>query len=231
MGLLEGIADAFPQIFQNKMLIYGIVGLMILIIFFYLRRGEIKTNMKVFYFAEVESLVSPLDVKKLTPKSVYTKDDKRFMRRAKSWLYKFKGTSFVVWLAKVGSGITYSIERNKTDDKGKEQVVKIGSLLEGIENCLQIQEPEVLKISDITEDALDKLKKSEIFVCVDLEEHTKDLPDITEEGAVTEANKTMMELVGLKIKQTLKKEDWIRNAGMMAIGALAYVLAQQLGIL
>jgi len=231
MSFFEGIFKAFPQLFQNQTLIYALVGMLALIGYFYFKKGEGKSRMKIFYFATVESLITPLDVKKLTPKSVYTKDDKRFMRRAKSWLWKKGTNTFVVWLAKVGKGLTYRLEQNKTTDDGKKEVVKVGSLLDGIINCLQLGENKELKKSDITDEAIEKLRKSEIFVCVDLEADTSAIPDITEEGAVSEANKTMMELVGLKIKQAMSKEDWIRNGGLMAIGALAYILATQLGLL
>lgn len=221
----------FPQVFGNPMLIYVLLGIMILVAYIYLRKGEGKTNMKVFYFAEVERLVSPLDVKELTPKSVLTKDDKRFMRRAKSWLWKDKSKTFVVFLGKVGRGLTYRLEQNKTDKKGKDIVEKIGSLYDGIKSCLQIDDDKELTKSSITDDAIEKLKTSEIFVCIDLEPETEGLPNITEESAVSEADKSMMDLVGTKIRQQLRKEDWIRNIGLMALGALAYVISMQLGLL
>ncbi|MBA7490186.1 hypothetical protein ES702_00721 [subsurface metagenome] len=231
MSFFEGIFKAFPQIFENQTLIYAIVGVIILIGYFFLRKGEGKTKMKMFYFADVERLVSPLDVKELTPKRIITKDDKAFMRRAKSWLWKDKTKTFVFWLGKVGKGITYRIEQNTTDKKGKTVVEKIGSLADGIHSCLQLKEDEDLKTSDINDEAIEKLKKSEIFVCVDLEADTEKIPEITEEMAVKESDRNMMDLVGMKIKEHLRKEDWIRNSGLMAIGALTYIIATQLGLL
>lgn len=229
--MFDGLAKLFPQVFENQMLIYAVLGIMILIGYFFLRKGEGKTKMKVFYFAEVESLVSPLDVKELSPKRVTTKDDKAFMRRAKSWLWKDNTSTFVFWLAKVGSGITYRLEQNKEDEDGNKQVVKIGSLWDGINNCLQLGENEILEKKHITEDAIVKLRNSDVFVCVDLEAHSKEMPDISEDSAIKEADRNMMDLVGAKIKQHLQREDWIRNIGLMAIGAFAYVLAGQLGLL
>ena len=41
----------------------------------------------------------------------------------------------------------------------------------------------------------------------------------------------MSALVGEEIKSTIFREDWIRNAGLMAIGALALFLSQTLGLL
>lgn len=187
--------------------------------------------MKMFYFAEVERLVTPLDISELSPKSVTTKDEKKFMRRAKSWLYKFKSQSYVMWLGKVGRGITYRLEQNSKDEDGNAQVEKIGSLLDGIRNCLQLKDEDVLTNDHFNQEGLNKLNLSEIFVCVDLEHDTDDMPEITEEMATREADKSMSDLVGMKIKQHLSKEDWIRNAGMMAIGALAYIILGQLGLI
>lgn len=188
-------------------------------------------NMKIFYFAEVERLAIPLDVENLTPKSVQTKDEKRFMRRAKSWLWKDKSKTFVLWLGKVGRGITYKLEQNRKDADGNVHVEKIGSLLDGIRNCLQLKDDALITNETFNEEALKKLNLSEIFVCVDLEMDDSTMPTITEEGSTTEADKNMMDLVGLKIKQHLSREDWIRNGGLMAIGIVAWELARQLGLL
>ena len=231
MGSIFGLDKLFPQLFKNNILIYGLVILIVIVGYFYFKKGETKTDMKMFYFAEVERLVTQLDVSILSPKSVTTKDEKRFMRRAKSWLWKHKANTFVVWLGKVGKGITYQLEQNKKDAEGKAQVEKIGSLLDGIRNCLQLKDDALLTKDNFNDENLKKLNLSEIFVCVDLEAQSETMPKMTEESATTEADRSMSDLVGLKIKQHLAKEDWIRNGGMMAIGALAYVILQQLGLL
>jgi len=231
MGMPFNLDKLFPQIFGNQTVLYALVGMMILIGYFYFKKGEGTTKMKVFYFAEVESLVSPLKVKELTPNRVVTDDDKGFMRRSKSWMWKDKTTTFIFWLAKVGRGLTYRLEQNKTDKKGKVVVEKIGSLYDGIHNCLQLKTDEILEVKHITDETMKKLKKSDIFVCVDLEVDSREMPKITEDIAVKESDRNMMDLVGMKIKQHLKREDWIRNGGLMAIGALAYIIATQLGLL
>lgn len=231
MGSIFGLDKLFPQLFKNNILIYALVILIVIVGYFYFKKGEGKQDMKVFYFAEVERLVTQLDVIKLTPKSVQTKNDYKFMRRAKSWLWKIKSQSFIVWLGKVGKGITYRLEQNKKDSEGKAQVERIGSLLDGIRNCLQLKDEDTITKDTFNDENLKKLNLSEIFVCVDLESDTGEMPKITEESATSEATQSMMDLVGMKIKQHMSKEDWIRNAGMMAIGALAYVITQQLGLL
>jgi len=231
MGSIFGLDKLFPQIFGNNLLIYGLIALIIIVGYFLLRKGETKQNMKMFYFAEVERLVTPLIVKDLTPKSVETTDEKRFMRRAKSWLWKEKSKSFVIWLGKVGRGITYRLETNKKDKKGNTVVEKIGSLLDGVRNCLQLKDDEVITKDTFTDENLKKLNLSEIFVCVDLEPETEDMPEITEEGATTEADNNIMDLIGLKVKEHFSKEDWIRNGGLMAIGIVAWELAHMLGLL
>ena len=231
MGSIFGLDKLFPQLFENNILIYALVGMIAIVGYFYFKKGEQKTDMKMFYFAEVERLVTPLDISELSPKSITTKDEKKFMRRAKSWLYKFKSQSYVMWLGKVGRGITYRLETNKKDANGKAQVEKIGSLYEGLKHCLDVKEVNELTPQTFTPESLELLKRSEIFVCVDLEHETEDMPEITEEMATREADKSMSDLVGMKIRQHMAKEDWIRNAGMMAIGALAYVMLEQLGLI
>jgi len=228
---LFNLEKIFPTLFNNSLFTIILVIAGIAVVFYFVRKGEVKKDMKVFYFAEVERLVQPLDVNNLTPKSVETKDEKRFMRRAKSWLWKYKTTTFIVWLAKVGKGITYKLETNKRDDAGNVQVEKIGSLLDGIRNCLQLKDEDVIDNDTFDEAAINKLNMSEIFVCVDLELDDSTMPKITEESSTTEADRSMSDLVGLKIKQHLSKEDWIRNAGLMGLGALGYVIVQQLGLL
>lgn len=187
--------------------------------------------MKVFYFADIERMITPLDVNKLSPKNVYTKDNKKFWRRSKSWLWRRGSSSFVVWLGKVGKGITYRLEQNK-DENGKKVIEKLGSLWDGIEQCLKVDEYDIITKESITDEAIEKLRLSNIFVCVDLEVDPSDVPsDFDEDSAVSEANKSMANLIASTIRDLTKSEDWIRNAGLMAIGALALFLAQSLGLL
>ena len=186
--------------------------------------------MKIWYFASVERLVTPLKVKKLTPKSVITKDDKTFLRRSHSWLYKEGSKNIVLFLGKVGKGITYRLEQNKIEG-GKDVIEKIGSLYDGLKLCLNIGEINELTPQTFTSETLELLKESDIFVCVNLEDDPEGFNELTEEGAFTEANKNMAELIGLKIKQHLTREDWIRNAGLIGIGAAAVFAAQALGVL
>ena len=79
----------YPQL-NNPVVILFVVAIVSLIGYYAYKksRGETHQKMKVFYFVDVERLVSPLEVTELTPSSVITKGDKKFWRRAKSWLWK-----------------------------------------------------------------------------------------------------------------------------------------------
>jgi hypothetical protein len=231
------IFKIFPQL-NNPVLITIVIGAIAIIIYMLMKRGEMKTSMKVFYFADVERLLRPLDVKELTIQNVVTKCEKYFWRRAKSWLWRYRGNTFVVFLAKVGKGITYRLETNPKDKEGKVQVEKLGSLYDGIVHCLQAYDEDgnvdhnLLSPITFTPETFDLLKKSEIFVCVDLEIDPSDVPlEFDEEGATDEADKAMAGLIGAEIKDSIFREDWIRNAGLMAIGATGLWVAQQLGLL
>jgi len=202
-----------------------------LIVYFYFKKGEGKLNMRVHYFADVERLVKPLKVKELTPQNVVTDDDKQFWRRAKSWLWKDGNKTLVVFLGKVGKGITYRLERNPVK-KGKVMLEKIGSLYDGLVHCLNVKENNELTSQTFTPESLELLKKSEIFVCVDLETDPSDVPtDFNEETAIQDATKHMANLIGEKIRQSLAREDWIRNVGLIGIGVAITLVAQQMGIM
>lgn len=223
----------YPQL-DNPVVILFAVAVVSLIAFYAYKKskGDLATDMRVFYFATVERLINPLTVTKLTPENVFTKDNKKFWRRAKSWLWKRGNKTFVVFLGKVGRGVTYSLEGNKKDKDGNTQLEKLGSLYEGVIRCLGVKEDNELTPQTFTPESLELLKKSEIFVCVDLEPDDTDIPaDFNEENATSEADKAFSSLVGEQIRNKLESEDWLRNVGLMAIGATALWLAENLGFI
>ena len=76
---IESILGIFGQ-FQ----IYIVGALFLMVAFFvvyWYKKTNPSTNMKVLYTSEVEKLCTFLDVTKLSSKSIYTKDNKRFFRR------------------------------------------------------------------------------------------------------------------------------------------------------
>jgi hypothetical protein len=221
MNIFERLAKVFPQIFGNALFYYIILGGMVVVVLYFVLKEQNKVNMRVWYFATVERLITPLVVTKLTPKSVITKDDKTFLRRAPSWLLKQGMKNMIIFLGKVGRGVTWKLE--STPD-GKAE--KVGTLYQGVESCLGVNLTK--KLSD---KVIDLLKQSDIFVCVEIEPDSDEIPKITEESALTEANRNMAELIGTKIKQQLFREDWIRNAGLIGIGIAATLVAQTIGVM
>lgn len=223
----------YPQLNNPYVTIFVAVICLIVIYFIYQRtRGELSTDMQLFYFADLERLVTPLKVEKLSSNSVFTEDNKKFWRRAKSWLWKKGTNTFVVFLGKVGRGVTYRLEKNKKDADGKVQLEKLGSLYEGLKHCLGVQDENELTPQTFTPESLKMLKESEIFICIDLENDPSDVPlEFNEESAINDADKAFSDLIGDSIREKLATEDWIRNAGLMAMGATALFLAQNLGFL
>ena len=217
---MENLAKIFPQWFGNPNWIYIPLGLIGLVVLYFVFKEQGKMSMKVWYFAPIERLITKLDVNELTPKSVKTENDFVFMRRAFSWLYKEGARNTVIFLATVGKGITYALEGTP-----KKKAEKVGTLYDGVESCLG--ETDIKTLSEVV---TNKLKESNIYVGVTLESG-EDLPEISEEGALKEANQNMAELVGKKIKDQMQKEDWIRNAGLIGIGIAATFAAQALGII
>ena len=106
----------YPQL-NSPYVTISVTVICLIVIYFVFRKskGDLSIDMQLFYFADLERLVSPLKVKELTSNSVITEDDKKFWRRAKSWLWKKGNRTFVVFLGKVGKGVTYSLELNKKD--------------------------------------------------------------------------------------------------------------------
>lgn len=231
MGFLEDIVRVFPML-NSPVITMLLVGGGLILIYWSMKKGEGKQDMKVFYFADVERLINPLDVESLTPSNVHTKDNKRFWRRAKSWLWKKGSQTFVVFLGKVGKGVTYRLEKNKVDENGKVMLEKLGSLYDGLVHCLNVQEDNELTPQTFTPESLKLLKQSDIFVCVDLETDPSDIPlKFNEDNVVQEANKNMANLIGEKIRQSLSKEDYIRDFGLVGIGIAVTLVAQQLGLM
>ena len=223
----------YPQLNSPYVTIF-ITVICLAVIYFIFRKskGDLSTDMKLFYFADLERLVTPLKVEKLSSNSVFTEDDKKFWRRAKSWLWKKGTNTFVLFLGKVGRGVTYRLEKNKRNEEGKVILEKLGSLYEGLKYCLGVKEENELTPQTFTPESLQLLKESEIFVCVDLEHDPDDVPlDFNEDNAVDEADKAFSSLVGAQIREKLESEDWLRNAGLMAIGATALWVAQSLGFM
>lgn len=220
MGIGEALAKLYPSVFGNPYIMFiPLIGIAGVVLYIFMKDMN-KVKMELFYFSPIERLINPLKVSEVTPRSIITKDNKRFMRRATSWLFKRGSSSVVVWLGKVGRGITFSLESTP-----KKKAERVGTLLEGCESCLGDN------VSKIPKAQRDLLSESNIFVCLELEPTTDDMPNITEEGATTEADNNVGNLIGMKIKEHLQKEDWIRDAGLIGIGVATLFIAQALGVL
>lgn len=221
MAVTEWLAKVYPQWFSNPLAFILPIVVLVGIGLYFVMKEMNKVKMELFYFSPVERLIDPLKITDVSPRAVTTKDKKRFMRRAPSWLFKRGSNSIVVWLGKVGKGITFKIGATPED-----QAEKVGTLLEGCESCLTDEETK-----KIPQAVRNKLSESNIFVCVELEDDFKGMPKITEEGATTEADNNVMNLIGMRIKEQLQKEDWIRDVGLVGIGVALLFIAQNLGVI
>jgi len=191
---------------------------------FFLKREIIPSLGRILYFSETELIGSELSVKKITPKRLLTKD-KRFFRIAGTRAYNFRirRKNVLTWLGKVSTAYLF---KPATTPEGKAE--KIGSFYDGLvtilgESVVKLMKPE----------HLDKCIRSELFVTVNLGEgYTPEgLPVIDETGMYTEQDREMARMLGKGLKEGFRKEDWIRNGGLIGLGIALTFILQNLGIL
>lgn len=201
----------------------GVMALLFALFILFISFRTFQPSQEVLYFSEAERLCEPLIVTELTPKSIRTKGNKRFFRNAIAFNVKRGRRIVTTWLAKRGTAYTF---KPAGTPKGKAK--KLGSIYEALES---IWSKELLE--KLAKEYRDPLMISDIFVTVELEAGftPTGFTAATEEDVFTEANQNMAELVGSRIKEALRREDWIRNAGLAGIGAAGVLIAQNLGIL
>jgi hypothetical protein len=217
------IVKIFLSIFKNTYFLITIGGMFVLAIFLFLINDQVKDKYRIFYFSESERLITPIkQIDKLTPNMILTKDNKRFIRNSVAYTLRERGKVLTCWLAKRGTAYTWMPDQT---EEGKGKI--IGTLWKGILSVV----PELE--NEITQEWRERLKESLVYVTVELEKGTtpKGSEFMSEKGVKTEANQGMADLIGVGIRQRILKEDWVKNFGLMAIGALAYVVAQMMGVI
>jgi len=212
--------------FANPMFIIGVSTVFIIAFaIFFLKREILPSLGRILYMSEMELIGNELSVTKITPKRILTKDGKRFFRiqGTRAYNFRIRRKNVLTWLGKVGTAYLF-----KPEDTPEGKAKKIGSFYDGLtcilgENVVKQMRPE----------HLEKCKESELFVTVDLEAgYTPEgLPEIDEAGVFTEQDRDMARMLGKGFQEGFKKEDWIRNAGLVGLGVALTFILQQLGIL
>jgi len=217
------IIGFFLSIFKNTyfLITVGLIFLVAIVAFFV--NDRLKDKYRIFYFSESERLIEPIkNIEDLTPNMILTKDNRRFIRNSVAYTLREGGKTLTCWLAKRGTAYTWMPDQT---EKGKGKI--IGTLWKGIISVV----PELEK--EITKEWRERLKESLVYVTVELEKGTtpKGFEYMSEKGVKTEANQGMADLIGVGLRQRILKEDWVKNAGLMAIGATALWVAQTMGII
>jgi len=198
-----------------------IVGISIISIFI---TDKITDKYRIFYFSESERIVEAIKkIDDLTPHMILTKDNRRFIRNSVAYTLREGGKTLTCWLAKRGTAYTFSPDFT---EKGQGKI--IGSMWDGLLSILgeTIEE-------EFSDEWRESLKESKVYVTVELEKGVtpKGLEVMSETGVITEANQGMSDLIGVGLRQRILKEDWVKNFGLMAIGATALWVAQTMGII
>ncbi len=224
VNLISSIQKMFSNFFTSPLITMGLVALLFLIIFAYALVSSTRPGKRVYSFSETERLCEVYEVLETFPTILKTEQNKKFIRNNLAYNMKEGWKNVTMWLGKRGTAYTFTTEKTP---EGKAK--KIGSLFDGIRSCLPDD-----YVASIPAEHIESMKKSEIFVTVELEGGSKpdaDSPKISEQDIYSEADMNMANLIGSRIKNVLHREDWIRNFGLIASGiALTYVL-NALGIL
>lgn len=217
----------FPKfidiIMSNPTLFIGFVCILFIGILLFIFYQNVKPEKRVLYCSEGEKIGEELSVSLLTPRSIKTEGNKRFIRFSDAINFKVGRKNVTTWWGKRGTAYTF---KPATTPKGK--AVKIGSIWEAI--CGIIGEEKADKIEQTIKE---QFMTSDVFVTVELERGftPSGLPQITEEDVYTEANLGMADLIGRRIRESIHKEDWLKYGGFIAMGIASTLLLYQLGII
>lgn len=218
-----GILEQFFEFMSNPWVLVGVVCVGAIIAGLALLADMAKRSYKVLYLQEAERLAFELDINEITPKQLKTNDNKRFIRNGVAYTLKRGLKTIILWLGKVGTAYTW---KPADTPEGKAKI--IGTLYDGLLSALGAE------IADeLTLEAKEKLIASKIFVTVELEQGiTPDgLPSMSEQDINNEANNDMASLIGMRIRNQLRKTDFTRDLALIGSGGLALLLLQGLGIL
>lgn len=216
--------NAMTGMLMNETVFLGIVALICAVVLSFAVYSKYKPENWVFNFSEVERKFRMHKITRLEPRSLHSeKDNKRFIRNASAWNGVINGKAITLWVSKLATAYCFELE-----DTPEGKAKKIGTLWDGLKGVLGED-----LIEGFKQEIKDKLMKSKVFITVELEKgfQDEDLPKMDETDILDDANKNMANLIGSRIKSILHKEDWIRNVGLMGIGATAILLGQQLGII
>jgi len=220
---MNPIIKWFSGILKNPTMIIGFSVVLVVFIFIIILVVSLKPGYEVHYFSPDERIGEELDITERRPKVLKCEGQKKFLRFRGAYNVKRGLKNVTVWLAKRGTAYTFKLEATEEDT-----AVKVGSLWDGV--CAVLNDDIIRQFKDtVTE----PLKKSEIFVTVDLEAGMtpKDYEPLTEDDIFDESDREMAGIFGTSIKGALISEDWIRNIGLVGLGfAISYGL-QALGIL
>lgn len=215
------ITEIYNLLVQNWYLTLGVIGVLIFVGVVFYSKKMIIPSKEVLYFSEAERLLDILKVIELTAKQIKCEGNIRFIRRTLAYLCYKMGRPVTTWLGKRGYGYAF-----KPEDTPPGKAIKVGSIYDGVVNILGED-----IVNKMLPEHIKSLKDSIIFVTVELERTDEKLPAITETDVYNESNINMANLVGERIANALAREDWLRNAGLVAVGIALTLVAQSMGIL
>lgn len=212
----------------NTFFIISMGSIIVIALIVFVINDRIKDKYRIFYFSESERILEPIkNILGLTPHMVLTKDNRRFIRNSVAYTLRQGGKVLTVWLGKRGTAYTWMPDHT---EEGKGKI--IGNIWDGLLSILG-NDIDIGGKEEFSQEWREKLKESKVYVTVELEEGItpKGFEVMNETGVNTEANQGMSDLIGVGLRQRILKEDWVKNFGLMAIGATALWVAQTMGII
>jgi hypothetical protein len=203
----------------------GFVFVIMIVLIFVLYRMLNKSLYGVIQLSELDHQGEFLQI--IDDKSssiVHTQKERMFVRNAGAYTIDWMGRIVRAYLGKLGTAYTFT---PATTPKGKAS--RVGSLYDGVMALPSWKTEE----ENIKEDMIKELKDSKIFVTVDLDiGYTPEgYTQMSETDVKSEANASMMGMVGEGIREEMEKRDWVTILALLGAGGFVVFVAQSLGII
>jgi len=171
---------------------------------------------QVLYFSKDSQFGEQLKGETETPKIIRTKNGYKFIKNKKGIPFNIDGKTVIRWFAKMGKAWTYGLE-NALVEKDKY----------GLWDIIQVVFTDT-ELRNLKPDLKDRLEKSEIKMCIGLEEQLEAQGEpitVSEQEVLGESAKNMAKLISDSVEEGFKREDYIKIVALVGLGvALTYIL-------
>lgn len=179
---------------------------------------------QILYFSKDSQFGEQLKGDTETPKIIRTKNGYKFIKNKKGIPFNIDGKTVIRWFAKMGKAWTYNLE-NALVEKDKY----------GLWDIIQVVFTDN-ELRNLKPDLKNRLEKSEIKMCIGLEEHLEDKAQeepitVSEKEVLGESAKNMAKLISDSVEEGFRREDYIKIVALVGLGVAVTYILQGLKIL